>query len=382
MRKLKIVRKWQRSSLYKKSLILFSLVMVVLSSIFLIYVYNSMVLYERNLVDNYIAYLATSGNLSKDIADNLFPISKYEKNNASISEGVKKLYKSDNLKIRKNSKESTSDVFAYDLYNNDKLISTVSIKSKNKYKRMAILTIDEWEIVESKNYFAEGLYSYEISIPKNYQLYVNNNLVSDDDKTSEGDVAGLERLTEYVEIMPSKTYKINNLVYEPQIKILDENGKETKYEVKDNKIVVTKGFQEIETLEAAQKYLQNDFDVLKLAEDWSLFLSRDLSGSYYGFSNLSTYLINDSYMYDMAYKWAHGVDITFVSKHTLKNPPFTNESVRNFIIYNENAFSCEAYLEKNMTVSGKLQVDKMHDRLYFIYYDGGYKLVNMEAIND
>ena len=73
-------------------------------------------------------------------------------------------------------------------------------------------------------------------------------------------------------------------------------------------------------------------------------------------------------------------DITFVSSHRLKNPIFTNEEVKNFIIYNDNAFSCEVYLEKNMIVSGKDKVDIMHDRLYFIYYEDGYKLVNMESI--
>jgi len=85
-------------------------------------------------------------------------------------------------------------------------------------------------------------------------------------------------------------------------------------------------------------------------------------------------------MYDMAYGWSHNVDITFVSSHRLKNPVFTNESVKNFIIYNDNAFSCEVYLEKNMVVSGKDKVDVMHDRLYFIYYEGGYKLVDIKSL--
>jgi len=59
---------------------------------------------------------------------------------------------------------------------------------------------------------------------------------------------------------------------------------------------------------------------------------------------------------------------------------FTNEEVKNCIIYNENAFSCEVTLEKNMVVSGKDKVDEMNDRLYFVYYNGGYKLVDMKSI--
>ncbi len=373
----KLFRKWHQKSLYKKSLILYTLLLVVCGFFILVYVFNSMVLYERNLVDNYIKYLATSGKLTEDVKDDLFKVSKYEKSNAKISDGIKKLYKSDDLKIKKNTKLSKDEVYAYDLYNNDKLISTVSIKSVNSYKRMAILTIDEWDVVDYQNYFDKGIYAYEIKVPKDYTVKVNGNTLSNDDITKEGDVEGLERLTEYVEIEKSKTYEVNNLVYKPEIVILDANNKEVEYKEEDNKINVTKEFREIKTLEDAKSYIKDDFDILKLAENWSLYLTNDLSG---GLNTLRPYLIKDSYYYTMAYNWSRNIDRTFVSSHRLKNPVFTNEVVEDFIIYNDNAFSCKVYLEKNMVVSGKDKQDIMNDRLYFIYYDGGYKLVNMEAI--
>ena len=184
----KLFRKWHKKSLYKKSLMLFTLFLLVCGFFIIVYVYNSMVLYERNLVDNYIKYLATSGKLTEDVKDDLFTISKYEKNN-------------------------------------DKLISTVSIKSVNSYKRMAILTIDEWDVVNYQNYFDKGIYAYEIKVLEKYTVKVNGNTLRDDDIVSQGDVEGLDRLTEYVEIEKSKTYEVNNLVYKPEIKILDENNK-------------------------------------------------------------------------------------------------------------------------------------------------------------
>ena len=377
---MKLGRKFRRLSPYKKGLVIFSSILIIISIAFLGYVYRSMVLYERNLVDNYIKYLATSGKLSEDISEDLFVISDYEKSNAKISDGVKKLFKSEDLVIKKNSKESSDDIYAYDLKINDKVISTVFLKSVNTYKKMAILTTNEREIVDSRHYFSNGLYNYEITIPTDYELYINDKLVSDDDITKEGDVEGLERLTTYIEIDKNKTYEINNLVYEPEIIIKDSDKLEVSYQTKDNKIEVKKEFIEVENLEDAKKYLKEDFDIMSLAEKWSLFLTDDLSGSYHGFFQLTPYLITDSYMYEMAYGWSHNVDITFVSSHRLKNPVFTNESIKNFIIYNDLAFSCEVYLEKNMVVSGKDKVDVMHDRLYFIYYDGSYKLVNMESI--
>ena len=376
----KLGRKWRRKSTYSKCFILVTILFLLLGCMFLGYVYNSMIIYERNLVDNYIKYLASSGKLTNNIDDNLFKVSKYEKKNTSITDGIKKVFKSDNLVIKKNTKLSKDGVFTYDLSIGDNLVSTVSLKSKNTYTRMAILTIDEWEVVDTKTYFDKGIYNYEITIPSNYKLYINNIEVSEDDKTSEGDIKGLERLTKYIEVSKSKTYEINNLVLEPSIKIVDNENKEVKYEIKDGKIVVSDEFKEIESLNDAKEYIKGEFDILKLAENYSLFLTNDLGGSLYGFYKLSPYLINDSYMYEYLHGWATQIDIHFVSNHRLKNPVFTNEEVKNFIIYNDNAFSCEVHLEKNMIVNGTDRVDKMHDRLYFVYYNGGYKLVDMKSI--
>lgn len=377
---MKLLRKFKRKSFYQKSLIIFTLLISVACISFLVYVFNSMIIYERNLVDNYIKYLAESGKLTESIDNDLFEVSKYEKKNAKIKDGVKEIFKSDELTIKKNSKLSNDKVFAYDLKINDKLISTVSLKSTKTYTRMAILKVDEWEVENIETYFEDGIYSYEISVPNNYKVYVNEKELSSSDITREGDVEGLERLTKHIEICKSKTYKINNLVYKPIIKIVDANNKNVDYKIENNKIVVGANFKEVEKFADAKEYLKEDFDVLKLAENWSLFLTDDLGGSYHGFFKLTPYLIEDSYMYEMAYGWSHNVDITFVSSHRLKNPVFTNEEVKNCIIYNENAFSCEVTLEKNMVVSGKDKVDEMNDRLYFIYYNGGYKLVDMKSI--
>lgn len=380
MARLKIVSRWKRKSTYKKALSIFTLLLVVLGIAFLIYVYKSMVVYERNLVDNYIKYLCESGKIGSEISDNEFEISKYEVKNASIKDGLKKLLKSKDITYKKNSKLSTEGIYAYDIYNKDLKIATVELKEKNSYTKMAILTITEWDVVNIDTDFKNGIYSYEISIPSDYKLYINNIEVSDGDILETGDVKGLERLTEHVSIAPSNTYNITNLVYEPKIIIKDKDGNNVSYKAKDNKIVISPKFKEYKTFDEMKSTLKESFDVLKLAEDWSLFLTDDLNGSYHGFNKLTPYLIDGTYMYKMAYNWSHNVDITFVSNHRLKNPVFTNESVEDCIAYNDLAFSCVVKLEKNMIVNREDKVDKMNDRLYFIYYNNGYKLVDMEAI--
>ena len=375
----RLMRKIRRLSLYKKSLYLFSFILAIFGISFLVYVYKSMVIYEKGIVDNYIKDLAVNNKLDSDID---FEISDYETDGATISDGLKKLYKSDNLVIKKNSKLTTDDLYVFDIYNKDNLINTVSLKNKNSYTRMAILKVDEWEMVKNESHLQDGIYKYTITVPSDYHVYINSKELKEEDIVSEEDVKGLERLTNYVEIAKAKKYVINNLVYEPTIEITDEEGKNVEFKKENSEIKITKEFIKIENLEDAKSYIKNDFDILQLAENWSLFLTKDLKGTRNGFTTLIPYLIKDSYMYNMAKTWSSGIDITFVSNHTLKNPTFTNTKVSNFIIYNAQAFSCEVYLEKNMRVKNEDKVDIMHDRLYFIYYDGEYRLVNMEAITD
>ena len=375
-----IAKRWKKKSLYKKSLILFTLFLFALSFVFLTYVFNTMVVYERNLVDNYIKYLAESGKITDSIDSDLFSISKYEKKNANIKDGVKKLVQNKDLKITKNSKESTDKIFAYDLLLHDKLVARVHLKEKDSYIRMAILTIKEWDVEKIETFFKDGIYHYTINVPSDYKVLINNIEVDNEDIISEGDIEGLDRLTKYIEIYKSKTYEIKNLVTEADIKILDASNKEVQYDIKDGKITINNGFKEIEKYEDAKEYIKDNFDVMKLARDYSLILTNDLGGELHGFYKLSPYLIKDSYMYEYLRGWATQVDITFVSNHRLKNPAFTNESLSNFIIYNDNAFSVEVSLEKNMIVNGEDKVDKMHDRMYFVYYENGYKLVDMKSL--
>lgn len=373
-------RKFRRLSLYKKSLLILTLIMLLLGIFCLTYVYQTMVIYERGIVDNYIKYLSKSGKIIENINEKTFDISKYEKSDASIVDGFRKVLKSNDLKIKKNRTKSTNELFVFDLLLNDNIISCVSLKNIKNTKRLGILSIPEWEVKDIKNYLDKGIYNYQITIPNNYHLYINNHEVLKDSSVKEKDIKGLERLTKYIDIIKLNDYEINNLVFKPSIKILDNNKKEVKYNTKKNIITVPINFKEVKTYEEVKKYLKEDINIMEIAKNWSLYLTDDLYGPYHGFTKFTPYLIKDSYMYEMAYGWSHNVDITFVSNHYLKKPIFTNESLSNFIIYNDNAFSCEVYLEKNMIVNGKDKKDIMHDRLYFIYYNNGYKLVNMESI--
>ena len=364
----------------KKSIIIFSIIMASIIVVFLAYVFHSLVLYERNLVDNYIGYLLTTNKLTDKVNDDLFSISDLERKNAHITDGVKKLYRSDNLVYNQNKEKSHDDIYVYDIYNNEVLVSTVSLKKTKSYKIMAILTSNEWEIVDYQNYFDHGIYNFTISIPHEYKLYINDQLVSSDYVQKTTDISNLDDLTKFIDIAVKDVYKIDNLVYEPKISILDKSDQKVNYNLKGNTIDVNPEFIQVDTLEEAKKYLKEDFDILALAENYSLFLTDDLGGDRHGLYKLTPYLLEDTNLYDRLVSFSKGPDILMVSTHTFKNPRFTNETLTNFTIYNDNAFSVDVHLEKNMIVSHKDKVDVLNDKFYFIYYENGYKWVKSEAV--
>ena len=88
---------------------------------------------------------------------------------------------------------------------------------------------------------------------------------------------------------------------------------------------------------------------------------------------MKQYLIKGSYLYNVAYKWVTNIDITFTFSHVLKNPPFTDEKVSNFVSYGENLFSCDIYFIKHMEDlqdrSDEEIKDVMNSTFYFMNYD-------------
>ena len=380
----KAFKKFKKKSLYSKSLLFFILILIILFILCLSYVYNSLVTYDKNLPENYIKNITSNKTFISEVSKVKIPESEFDKDN-DVEKAIKGFLKSDKIVIKENKKNSTDKISAYDTYYGKVLLFTTNLKIKKSYTKIGLLKINEYDIDSVKFNLDKGLYNYEISIPESYKLFINNTEVNAKYVKSTSDDKELSDLTEYIKINPMKVYVIENLLNEPRIEIKDDSGKEVKYELKDNKIEVKKEYKEIAKYEDAKQYIKGNFDVLAFAELWSKFLTRDLTGSWYGFDqHIKPYLIADSKMYKVAYGWAHGVDITFTSAHRLKNPPFVNEKVENCVIYNENAFSCEVSLEKHMilTRSGETKIDKMHDRLFFIYKDGSYKFVNNISLNE
>lgn len=389
----------QKTSKFKKFLLIYVMILTVLMIAFLVYVINSLVNYEKNQPNNYIEAeinelkkISKKGKIEKYIDVSKLEISEFEKNDTSINEAINEILKTQKITYKLNEKSEKEQKTIYDIYANNEKILQINLNGEQKENRLGLLNFNKWKTEKVEIVAENGLYNINILVPNNYKVYVNNKELTETQITEKVQNEGLTQISKYVEIPYIVKYEIKNLLKSPDVKILDENGNKIEYEQEENTIKKELNFVTAQDENEAKENINGELDILQVAKDWSLYLTDDLDGRLHGYYNISKYLIEDSDIEKFAYNWAKGVDITFVSSHTLLNPTFTNEKISNFEIYNENAFSCEVYLQKNMKLKsgGKVIEDKMNERMYFAYYDGTddgkdnptWKLVNMQSVTD
>ena len=366
---------------YKKSLLIWFLLLLIASEACLIYVSTTLKMYEKGNIEGYMTSLIKDmktaskvGNINKYLSYN--KVENKKKKNSSFEEGYKELFNESKLSYKKNDKENT-----YDIYADDTMIASVTLDSK-KVRRLGILSFEEYSIKEIETYSKNGIYNIDVYVNSNYDLYINDVKVSDDDLLSKEEIKEYSEVYNKVDLPYENHYKITNLTKKPKIKVLNGNNEVKVTNEKSNYYGVTY-FKTDDKDAAFEKLTNKDYDPLTYAKNWSLFLTADLPGERYGLYTLTPNLVEGTALYKRAYSWATNVDITFTSLHTLDKDTFTNVKMNGFTVYNENAFSVDIYLEKNMTlVNGEKRVDTLNDTFYYAYIDGAYRLITMKSKGD
>ena len=366
---------------YKKSLLIWFLLLLIASEACLIYVSTTLKMYEKGNIEGYMTSLIKDmktaskvGNINKYLSYNKVE-SKYEKN-SSFEEGYKELFNESKLSYKKNDKEST-----YDIYADDTMIASVTLDSK-KVRRLGILSFEEYSIKEIETYSKNGIYNIDVYVNSNYDLYINDIKVNDEDLVSKEEIKEYSEVYDKVDLPYENHYKITNLTKKPKIKVMSGND-EIKVTNEKSTYYGVSYFKTDDKDAAFAKLTNKDYDPLTFAKNWSLFLTADLPGERYGLYTLTLNLVEGTALYKRAYSWATNVDITFTSMHTLDKDTFTNVKMNGFTVYNENAFSVDIYLEKNMTlVNGEKRVDTLNDTFYYAYIDGAYRLITMKSKGD
>lgn len=207
-------------------------------------------------------------------------------------------------------------------------------------------------------------FDYTVKIPENYSLTLNNDEMSDYITNVEENVK-YQYCAEYTDMPKLVTYEFADALGEPKVEICNNKKENVAYKFEDYKVVLSAQSGE-ETIPAQ---IAEQVDVLEIAKMWSKFMSDDLEGGQRGFQTISKYLVEDSYLYEVAYKWAQGIDITYTAYHRLDDPAFTEEFVTNYVDYGNGLFSCDISFVKHMY----LIYDYMHvtdvtnSTFYFTY---------------
>ena len=366
---------------YKKSLLIWFLLLLIASEACLIYVSTTLKMYEKGNIEGYMTSLIKDmktaskvENINKYLSYNKVE-SKYEKA-SSFEEGYKELFNESKLSYKKNDKEST-----YDIYADDTMIASVTLDSK-KVRRLGILSFEEYSIKEIETYSKNGIYNIDVYVNSNYDLYINDIKANDEDLVSKEEIKEYSEVYDKVDLPYENHYKITNLTKKPKIKVMSGND-EIKVTNEKSTYYGVSYFKTDDKDAAFEKLTNKDYDPLTFAKNWSLFLTADLPGERYGLYTLTPNLVEGTALYKRAYSWATNVDITFTSMHTLDKDTFTNVKMNGFTVYNENAFSVDIYLEKNMTlVNGEKRVDTLNDTFYYAYIDGAYRLITMKSKGD
>lgn len=211
------------------------------------------------------------------------------------------------------------------------------------------------------------VYDYVVTIPDNFKISINGKDASGyitETKVNEK----YQYCAEHVEMPKQVTYSMNDILVEPKCEIYDNLNQKVDYVFVNNSFVIS---EQVGGGEIPADVADKD-EMLEIAQTWSKFMTDDLDGSQHGFATMKKYLIKDSYLYKVAYRWATSIDITFTSNHILEDPAFTDVKIGNYINYGNNVFSCDISFKKHMfLVKTKEQViDEMNSTFYFMLYDG------------
>lgn len=283
---------------------------------------------------------------------------------ADVTAEYMSFVKQGELRFEKDKNSYNTEEPVYNILAGDTPVHSIKLRGVNEKTIFGILTIMEWEMAESKCLYSPESYEYLVRVPEGFTVTINGKTLDSSSMTDNAvDIELFQFAREYVSLPNQIEYKVNSYRENPDISITDNSGNPVEAKIDGN---VYTGFY------LGSEDIPDDLRsiALDMAETWSKFMTSDLSGNLHGFYTLEPYLIKGSYYHSKAKEYAGGIDITFISGHTLDAEPFSNVKVDDYVRYNENCFSCHIYFEKVMHLNrGTDAMDVTDSTFIFAYYD-------------
>lgn len=348
---------------------IYTAVLFILGGIFLGYTDSCLKKYEAaqsiNAMNQYLEEFKTalaSGQVPAEV--NLASFASSSDDSADIVAEYLAFAGQGELSIEKDKGSYNTEEPVYNIMAGGVPIHRIKLRGVNEHTIYGLLTIMDWEKAESTCLFAPEKYEYYIKVPEGFTVEFGGRTLDDSYRTeSSSDIELFQYAREYASLPAQVEYKVESYQEISGISIVDNNGNAVEGEVDGN--VYTAFYKGSDDIPDEYRTV-----ALDMAETWSKFMTTDLPGTLYGFNTLEKYLIKGSYYYEKANEYARGIDITFMSPHTLDADPFNNVKVDDYVKYSDNCFSCHIYFEKVMHLNrGYDRTDVMDSTFIFAYYD-------------
>ncbi|MCD8376140.1 MAG: hypothetical protein LUD69_04295 [Oscillospiraceae bacterium] len=390
-----LARKKKKPSLFTRLYLLYVLLLLALCLAVFFYVRNSLSLYENAQPDAFMDALLEQlkQGEGEQLEQLCFPDGEggpFE-NPEQLRQSLSDTLQTAQLTWKTDTQSYDSARPAYQICADGEPLVSVGLYAESGVTRMGLLTISTWTLesaapVQSDTAFLQedGSYTCTVWTSSEYTVLVNGVALTGEQRTGETEpLEQLETVSAYADVPELVCYRVGDLRLSPTVTVLDSQGQQVQTETEDGGTVwaepVFSASQEGEALVV-------QVDVLGITETWSKLMTDDLGGARHGVAQVQSYLIPGSSLYNLAGDYASGIDITFVSNHTLDG--FSEEKVSNCIQYSQDCFSCDVYFEKNMTLTkdGSARTDVFYSRVYFVLIsdetlaEPGWYMADMQAV--
>ena len=365
--------KKKQSPAFWVGLVLYTAILIVLAFIFLKYTDKCLKRYENSQPENYIAsFVETFEQNAKDgsLTPSDFTFESLDltfvDSEILLEDYINSLGTYSSFTAEKDPTSYITEAPVYNISADGEQIARVTLKAISQTKIYAILTIMDWDVDTIEPVCSIDLTNYTFSIPDGYTPVINNRHVDASYKTGNvEEIPEFAYVSNYINMPEYVEYRVENVLADSDIKVLNTNGEEVPIEINGSKV------KAIYSSAASELSEERKNEALSMIQTYEDFNTDDLSGANHGLATVQSFLIKDSDYWNMAKQWAGGVDITFTSAHKFDDPKYTNVVVDNYAEYSDICYSLHIAFSKNMilTRTGEKISNDFDSTVFFIYYD-------------
>ncbi len=356
-------------------------VLILLMIVFLLYARKTLILYEASQPQYLMDALIATPGLTLSMNTTVLTFNEFE-TLEDYQEQLKLLLEDNALQYHFLKESYTDGSLTYGIYAGETPIGTAVLKPVSTITRMIAIPITDWQLAALDAYEARGDYSASITVPDNYTVRINDIPLTNTYITERTPYEELEYSAVYVSVPEQVTYEVSGLKQPAQITVLNADDCElsTSSNVSDTSPVISSDASDGSVVLCylpAEKEISAELSsiVLDAVETYSNFFSRDLPGCRESVDPIRGLFPEDSIYLTLADQYRRE-DMQIFSSHT--DTKFINESITEYIPYNDRCFSCRVSFDKSMTLSnGREMIDTTDNVYYFVLQDGNWLIADI-----